>query len=274
MDYGVSTHLFVSERLSSHSLDQIFRAGFRTFEIFAARQHFDYRDKNQVRDVAQWFEDHDARLHSLHAPMFDDFAWGREGGLAISIAHLERRLRIDSMDEIKRALEIAERLPFRYLILHMGVAHEEFDLQKFDAALTSIEHLKVFAKESGTQLLLENTPNELSSPERLVEFIHYSRFDDLGICFDTGHAHLTCGVQEAFEVLKDRIASTHVHDNRGDKDAHLLPYEGGIDWTRTIADFRTRDGRFPLIFELRHDGPNPFKFQVLHRVIERFEAVE
>ena len=31
------------------------------------------------------------------------------------------------VDEIKRALEIAETIPFRYLIQHLGVAAEEFD---------------------------------------------------------------------------------------------------------------------------------------------------
>ena len=45
------------------------------------------------------------------------------------------------MDEIKRAIEVAEHLPFRYLVLHLGVPGEEYDLAKFDAAFTSIEHL-------------------------------------------------------------------------------------------------------------------------------------
>ena len=167
MEFGLSTHLFVNERLSSHILDLIVGAGIRKMEIFAARQHLDYYDKNHVRDVGQWFRDHEVALHSLHAPMFTDFDWGRSDGVAVSVAHLERRLRIDSMDEIKRAIEVAEILPFRFLVLHLGVEREEYDLRKFDAAFTSIEHLKIFAKERGAQVLLENTPNELSTPERL-----------------------------------------------------------------------------------------------------------
>jgi sugar phosphate isomerase/epimerase len=138
MDFGLSTHLFVSERLSSHILDQILAAGFRQIELFAARQHFDYHDKNHVRDVAQWFADHDLKLHSLHAPLYADFDWGRSGGPPISVAYLERRQRIESMDEIKQAVEVADLLPFRYLILHVGLPNEEYDLAKFDAAFTSI----------------------------------------------------------------------------------------------------------------------------------------
>lgn len=273
MDFGLSTHLFVSERLSSHILDQVIAAGFRTIEIFAARQHLDYHDPNHVSDVAQWFKDHELALHSLHAPLFADFDWGRSGGPALSIAHLERRRRIDSMEEIKRAIEVAERIPFRFLILHLGLAGEEYDLQKFDAAMTSIEHLKIFAKERGVQILLENTPNELSTPERMVEFIQYSRLGDLKICFDTGHAHMTCGVRPAFEILKDRIASTHVHDNRREKDEHAFPFDGGIDWEQTVRDFRSVEGQFPILFELRNYGPELGSLARLREVIQRLDAI-
>jgi sugar phosphate isomerase/epimerase len=223
--------------------------------------------------VAQWFEDHELKLHSLHAPLYADFAWGQSGGPAVSVAYLEKRRRIDSMEEIKRALEVAERLPFRYLVLHLGLTDEEYELVKFDAALTSIEHLKIFAKERGVQVLLENIPNQLSTPERLLTFIQYSRMDDLKICFDTGHAHMTSGVQSAFRTLKDRVVSTHVHDNRREKDDHLLPFDGEIDWEETIRDFRAVHGHFPLIFELRQYGTEATNFARLGEVMERIESI-
>jgi sugar phosphate isomerase/epimerase len=273
MDFGLSTHLFVSERLSSHILDGILAAGFRTIEIFAARQHLDYHDPNHVRDVAQWFKDHEMTLHSLHAPIYADLDWGRSGGQALSVAYLERRRRIDSMEEIKRAIEVAEHIPFRYLILHLGLAEEEYDLKKFDAAMTSIEHLKIFAKERGAQILLENTPNELSTPERLVEFIEYSRLEGLKVCFDTGHAHMTCGVKTAFGTIKNRIASTHVHDNSRDKDEHAFPYDGGIDWDQTMRDFRSLEGQFPVIFELRDYGPEKSSLGRLREVMQRLDSI-
>ena len=273
MDFALSTHLFVNERLNSHILDGILAAGLPTMEIFAARQHLDYRDKNHVRDVAQWFEDHGVRLHSLHAPLFADLDWGRTSGLEISVAHLEKHLRVASMEEIKRAIEVADLLPFRYLILHLGLPDEEYELRKFDAAFTSIEHLKIFAKERGVQVLLENIPNELSTPERLLEFIHYTRMTDLKVCFDTGHAHMTCGVRPALQTLKEHIASTHVHDNHREKDDHLLPFDGEIDWQQTVRDFRTLEGQFPLLFELRHYGPEKASLARLRQVMEKMQAI-
>jgi sugar phosphate isomerase/epimerase len=273
MEYALSTHLFVNERLSSHFLDLAQSSGFKAIEIFAARQHFDYQDPHHVRDVAQWFSDHDLALHSLHAPLYSDLEWGRSGGLAVSVAYAERRPRIDSMEEIKRAIEVAEFLPFRFLILHLGLPGEEFEIEKFDAAFTSLEHLNIFAKERSVQILLENIPSALAAPERLVQFFQYTRID-MGVCFDTGHAHMTCGVHPAFEVLKSRIRSTHVHDNVGEKDEHLLPFDGGIDWKSAMGDFRTLDGCFPLLFELRKQAePVTATLKRLRQVIERLEAI-
>jgi sugar phosphate isomerase/epimerase len=271
MNYGLSTSLFAEERLNAHILDKILAAGLCHFEIMAARQHLDYHDLNQVRDVAQWFSDHAVTLHSLHAPLFSDWSWGRSGGLLISVAHLERRARTASMDEIKRAIEVAERLPFRYLVLHLGVPDEGYDLRKFDAAFTSIEHLSIFAKERGAEILLENIPSELSAPERILAFLEYTRLD-LKICFDTGHAHMTGGVQAAFRSLHERIAAIHVHDNHGDMDDHLLPFEGDIDWAQTVGDFRSADGQFPLLFELNSERRVPNVLARLQEVMARLDG--
>ncbi len=274
MEFALSTHLFVSQRLTAQVLDQILGAGIRQIEIFAARQHLDYHEPSQVREVALWFKDHEVQLHSLHAPLFADFDWGRSGGLPVSLAYLEKRLRIDSMDETKRAIEIAEHLPFRYLILHVGVEGEEYDLRKFDAALTSIEHLKVFANGLGARILLENIPNGLATPERLIEFIRHGHLEDLKVCFDTGHAHMTGGVRSGFETLKGRIASTHVHDNRREKDEHLFPFDGSINWVEAIRGFRaSSDGPFPLLFELRNYGPESSSLERLRQVMEKMEAI-
>ncbi len=51
------------------------------------------------------------------------------------------------------------------------------------------------------------------------------------------------GVEAAFELMKDRIRSTHVHDNNGKDDVHLFPlyHEGGtIDWKDAMGLLRSR----------------------------------
>ena len=252
MERALSTHIFVNQRLTASLLERIAKAGLRCLEIFCARQHLDYHDRNQVVELAAWFRDATVELHSLHMPMYRDKAWGRSGSqAAISIAEIDKARRIDAVDEIKRALEVAEHIPFRYAIVHVGVSGEEYDPRKMDAALWSLEHLRLFGRQRGVSLALENIPNELTTPERLRELIHHLRFPDLGVCFDSGHAHLGQGAQAVFEKLQPLVRTTHLHDNMGEKDEHLFPLEGRIDWSALVRAFRAAGSGFPWLLEIR-----------------------
>src|SRR5258708_2542428 len=231
---AMSSYVYIGRRLGRSLLDTMKRGGGQAVEIFAARGHFNYHEKEHVRELGSWFKSEDVELHSLHSPIYmsNDF---RGASQPLNIVDVEKRNRIEAMDEIKRALEVAETAPFRFLVQHIGQSDEYYDERKFESALSSIEHLRAFARPLGVTLLLENTPNELATPERLKELLKALRYEDLGICFDTGHAHLMSGVAHGFELLKDRIRSTHVHDNNHDRDSHLWPGNGGIDWKQTMT---------------------------------------
>jgi sugar phosphate isomerase/epimerase len=251
---AMSTYVYVKERLHPGLLDGLARGGAQTIEIFAARQHLDYANRKQhIREIADWFRTSGIPLNSVHSPLFADYDWGRTGGAPVNVASTDRAHRVDAMDEIKRALEIAEQIPFRFLIQHIGLPDESFDERKFEAAMTSIEHLRAFAKPLGVSILVENIPNELSTPERLVEFIRSSHMEDVGVCFDVGHAHIMSDVPQAFESLKDHIRSTHVHDNARMKDAHLWPGEGSINWKEAVELLRSAPHTPPLLMEIEGD---------------------
>jgi sugar phosphate isomerase/epimerase len=135
-------------------------------------------------------------------------------------------------------------------VQHVGVGHEEADEHKQEAAISSLEHLHAFAKPLGVQLLVENIMNELSTPEKLLDLLHAGRFDDIGVCFDVGHAHIMSSVPQAFGVLRERIRSTHVHDNHKDRDSHLWPRDGNIDWKETMELLRKAPHVPPLLLEI------------------------
>jgi sugar phosphate isomerase/epimerase len=251
---AVSTYVYVKERLHPGLLDGLVRGGAQAIEIFGARQHLDYVNRKQhVREIADWFRTSGVPLHSVHSPMFADYEMGRTGAPPVNIAATDRAQRVEAMDEIKRALELAEHIPFRFLVQHIGTGNESFSEKQFEAAMTSVEHLRAFAKPLGVRILLENIPNELSTPDRLVEFIQTTHFDDIGICFDVGHAHIMSSVDQAFETLKAHIRSTHVHDNAKDRDSHLWPGNGSIDWKQTMELLRSAPHTPPVLLEIEAD---------------------
>jgi len=254
MYHVLSTHLFVNHRLTVAQLDKVQHAGIPAVEIFCARQHLDYRDRAQIAELGHWFRDSDLKLHSVHAPMYTDEIWGRSGPHSvITITEPVKGKRLEMVDEIKRALEIAEVVPFKYLVQHIGVSGEEYSERAVEAAFSALEQISLFARQRGVQVLLENIPNALSSGERLMLFLEQTHLD-LNFVFDVGHAHIGEGVEAAFNVMKERIRSTHIHDNDGQSDKHLFPLvgEGGtIDWKSTMNLLRTRADQYPLLLELK-----------------------
>ena len=271
MQRAMSTYVYVRERLHPGLLDTLVRGGAQAIEIFAARQHMDYANRKQhIREIADWFRSTAIPLNSVHAPLYSDYEWGRDGSPPVNVASIDRAPRIEAMDEIKRALEIAEQIPFRFLIQHIGVSNESFDERKFEAAMTSIEHLRAFAKPLGVQILLENIPNDLSTPEKLVEFIHTSHFEDVGVCFDVGHAHLMGDVAAAFEIVKQYVRSTHIHDNAKDKDTHLWPGNGSIDWKQAMELLRSAPQTPPLLLEIEGDE----KLNPTEKISETFQKLD
>ncbi len=231
---AMSSYVFIKQRLHPGSLDRMASGGAQAIEVFAARGHFDYTDRAHVKEVADWFKSSTVQFHSMHSPLFTTNDFGRATEPPLNIIDPEKRRRIDAMDEIKRALEVAEQIPFRFLVQHVGAPNESDSPRKFEDALSSIEHLRAFARQLGVTLLIENIPNEISAPDRLMELLRALRYPDLGVCFDAGHAYLDGTVAAAFASLKDRICSTHLHDNKKDKDSHLWPGEGGIDWKEAV----------------------------------------
>ncbi len=251
---AMSTYVYVKERLHPGLLQGLADAGAEAIEIFGARGHFDYSNRIHVREVAKWFKDSGVTFHSMHSPMFSDYEWGRSGAPPVNLADTEKKRLIEAMDEIKRCLEVAEQAPFRFLVQHVGMGGESFDERKMEAGITAIEHLHAFARPLGVTLLLENIPNELSTPVHLLELLTAGHFDDMGICFDVGHAHLMGGVAADFESLKARIRSTHVHDNHQDRDAHLWPGEGNTDWKQAMALLASAPHVPPILMEIDGDG--------------------
>jgi sugar phosphate isomerase/epimerase len=229
----LSTHLFLNQRLHPGLLELADRSGAQAVEIFAARQHFDYTSREHVAEVAAWFRSNTLQPFSMHAPLYPDREMGRAGAPAVNLLHPEKTRRIDAMDEIKRALEAAEYIPFRHLIVHLGERDDAWSPRSIEYSITALEHLGAFASPLGVRLLVENLLSEPTTPEHLVMVLDIGHLDNVHACLDLGHANVTVGVAEAITALGSRIESVHVHDNHGTKDEHLWPGDGTIDWPAT-----------------------------------------
>ncbi len=269
----ISTHVFLRQRLHPGLLEALAKGGAQAIEVFAARHHFDYTSKPHVKEIALWFAANPVEPFSMHMPLFGDAEMGRSGAPAVNVVHPEKSRRIDAMDEIKRALEAAEEMPLRYLVLHLGEREDSWSPRSLENAMTAIEHLQAFSRPLGVKLLLENLTNEVTEAPNLVEILRIGHFKDVGICLDLGHAHMGGGIPAAIAELKPLIRTTHIHDNHGQKDEHLWPGDGTIAWAETMEELRTAPQLSAAVLEINYlpeDSPE----HVATRAAETFKMLE
>jgi sugar phosphate isomerase/epimerase len=236
MRFGISTHLYHDQRLVREHLVEIAAYGFEAIELFATRTHFDYHDDAAIASLAEWLAETQLVLNSVHAPItasMTDGTWG--AGFSNALADNERRQA--AVRETETALQIARRIPFNVLVVHLGTpaARSGPGDNNRTAACRSAAEICRLAEPLGVRVALEVLQNDLATTPDLVSLLE----DELdvahaGICMDFGHAHMIGDVADAVETAAEHLIATHVHDNHRKSDEHLVPYMGTINWDLTL----------------------------------------
>jgi sugar phosphate isomerase/epimerase len=165
----------------------------------------------------------------------------REAGLRIDNIHAPygncNRLWAESdadasvvVAEYDAALSLCQRHAIPLCVVHLtsGVTPPP----KNDAGLRRVRGLVDRAAEMGVVLAAENTRKP-----KYVDFV-FANIDSphLGFCYDSSHDFLPSGTRGAIlERWGHRLVTTHLSDNHGIEDDHLMPGHGVIEW-RLIAD--------------------------------------
>jgi sugar phosphate isomerase/epimerase len=274
--FGISTHLYHNQRLSRDHLLEIAAHGFEEVELFATRTHFDYHSTAAIADLQQWLAEAGLELHGVHAPISDSFAAGRPGPL-LSLASIDPAERDRALQEAERALYIGRRIRFPVLIAHLGVPRSEQGApveNSREAARRSIEALQRLADPLGVRVAVELIPNELSRAGSLVHFVENTiDAPGVGICLDFGHAHMEGDLVEAIETVSEHLITTHVHDNHGRADEHLVPFDGTIDWPAALTAVQKIGYDGTVLFEIASHGSPKDTLQKARRARERVEKL-
>ena len=163
------------------------------------------------------------RIHQVHGPWPTD--------------DTTEELRQEKRIYMERAIRLTPVFGARYLVIHPDMP---FGWWKEDPAFAWQTNLELFrailpiAEEEGVIICIENMPmtaHEISRTPRMYEFVQEINHPNLGMCLDTGHANVfgdDCG--DMVRLIAPVLKVLHVHDNLGDKDAHLPPYQGTINW--------------------------------------------
>jgi sugar phosphate isomerase/epimerase len=228
-------------------LDAVHAAGFRQIEVCSFPAHLDYHDIAAVKRAGQRLHELQIDPVSFHAPFAD----------RIDITSFDPAIREAAVAELIRACDSAALLGCTHVVLHPGPEREgrppeaEF-LQHMHHAADSLNRVAARCCELGIQLLLENMLAHLlfGHVSDMMYLLGEIKSCEVGTCLDTGHAHLAGEMGIVIQKLSGHLKMVHVNDNKGQRDDHLPPGDGGIDWHHVISELRRLDFHGVLVLEL------------------------
>lgn len=183
---------------------------------------------------------------TVHAPFMD-----------LNPGALDPLVKEATATRVAQTLVAAERLGAHRVILHPGYDRWRYagnDALWVEACLDFWPPFLRRAADAGLLLALENVFED--APGNLVKLLDALDSPVLGHCFDVGHWHMFCRgkvtLEQWFAQLGARLVHCHLHDNHGERDEHLPPGEGLIDFDRLFSLLRQRAPAATLTLEA-HD---------------------
>lgn len=226
-DYYINTYGLDegAKKMAEHGYSCIdFQLANTDTEYYTAREE-DFM--SLVMGVRRTFEKHGISVHQIHGPWCNPRLDSTEDE------------RAELFGKMAKALVIAKHLGAKYMVVHplmpYGTNSDEKPDEVYEINKRYFSALANVAHGLGVTICLENMPFEkfpISNSESVLSLIKDIDHPCLKMCFDTGHAFLlgeNLG-DSVRRIGKNYLKAINVHDNLGDKDEHLPPYEGYIDW--------------------------------------------
>jgi sugar phosphate isomerase/epimerase len=213
-----------------------------------------YRNRSKaiaVGDIRRVCDDVGLTIDSLHGHFGDDLDPSSE----------DETIRSYTVDFYAFEADYVRQLGGDMVVVHPSPSHiPDGDLEnRYGQLRKSCEELAETAERLGVRFAFENMPPYHpvgSDVPRLVKEIAAVGSDRIIFLLDTGHAHMTCGMKIAIEAAGRHLKYTHVHDNDGKNDTHVLPFRGTLPWDTLSSGFAQigYDGVFLLeVFEKAGD---------------------
>lgn len=268
MKVAVSTHLFAFGLLTERHLALIPLAGFSRIELWGMRPHVEWGDRSQVDRFAGAVKDLGLEVGTIHLPFYTRF--GAPDFLWLSFDDPNPQNRQKALDLSCRIVDLCPRFGCDMVVLH-GNGGIDSDPSRSDATFRRcLDEFLPYCEQRGVRIALENIMTPLSATTVLCDLVDEYASDFLGLCLDTGHAHITGNLAQAVAAAGDRMITSHIADNRGTEDDHMVPYQGTVDWSEAFGAFHAHcpnleNFTFELMYPRMEDGSD---IDVYRRILQ------
>ena len=220
----------------------------------------DYFEKVGIGAIDMSFESISRLDESKNAVLYAAAKRAREKNIKLPLCHLSfympdpknSTLMANYSRELKSGIDMAALMGIPMAVVH-PIAWYSQSVKYGDwvrANMAFLTPIVEYAKQKGIKLCLENMPSDKEAPDNhlygscALNISSLAEKLGIGICWDVGHANVSGYKQsEQMQILKGKIDVLHIHDNggKGKKDAHLLPFDGTVDWEDVAFGMRCSD---------------------------------
>ena len=96
----------------------------------------------------------------------------------------------------------------------------------FELGIKRLESAVEHAVKRRVRIAFEN----INSADFLFRTLEHFNVAHVGFCYDVGHGNCYTPDVRYLNRIGDRLICTHVHDNDGASDQHLLPFDAALDF--------------------------------------------
>ncbi len=241
-EFALSSNFCVQEKLDERFFGEAVENGFKKVELVIKPGHFK-GTQTEINLVKKIRADYGVRVKSVHCdfeildpPTIDFFRKAKN----IILSNLDLTAELGGGFLVIHQYIFAN--PKDIIIDEDGILHPGLSLfrdlkDKNSGALERIKGGMALysreAKKRGVSIALET---ERSGNDCLLDFISEGDPQGCGICFDTGHAEIASDAVKTAKLLAPRVVCTHLHDCGGERDLHLPPFKGIIDWENLLME--------------------------------------
>jgi sugar phosphate isomerase/epimerase len=229
MKRSLSTQAFLKLRISEEVFKVISELGFRRCELWAMQNHLDYKEKKLIKNLKAWSEKYSVSCETAHLPL-----WAQDkSGNTFKVSLGSKELSQKSKDEFLFCIDNLYSIGVQTFVLHVG---EDLD--------TFYENFYDVYRKTDCRFAIENDPMGFPLSQDVVKIVDFLRRElkdgesRVGACLDIGHANIWEKPPEnVIKNLSHRIIATHISDNDGTADTHLIPKKGNMDWSKIVQAF-------------------------------------
>lgn len=230
-------------------------AGFKYIDLSLyslTKDHDYFKDdwKEKILDLKAYADDLGVEFVQAHS----------QGGNSNSDNQAEVDFIVEST---LKSLEICWILGIKSTVVHAGVNAKYSKEEWLEANKKFYDRLLPTAEKYGVNILCENTTSKniggaygLTDADKVLELINYVNHPNFHACWDFGHANCEPDQVKNIRKLGKEIYAVHIHDNLGDRDSHLMPYCGNLDFKSTLKALNDINFNGYYAFECDADNRN------------------